>query len=271
MAEAMIAGLLRERLADPARVVAAGPRKERIAALANQYGIDATADNAAAARAADVVVLAVKPQRLSKVLTGLQGIRPQSLVISIVAGASIDKISGTLQHPAVVRCMPNTPGRIGDGITVWTASKATPAAQREIAQLVLGALGDEIYVDDESYIDMATALSGTGPAYVFLFAEAMIDAGVHMGFPRRIAEELVLQTITGSVAYYRQAESHPAALRNQVTSPGGTSAEALYYLEKAGFRTAISRAVWAAYQRTLELGREAPGHVPDALPEDVPA
>lgn len=271
MAEAMIAGLLRERLADPARVVAAGPRQERIAALANQYGIDATADNAAAARAADVVVLAVKPQRLTKVLAGLQGIRPQTLVISIVAGASIDKISGALQHPAVVRCMPNTPGQIGDGITVWTTSKAVSPAQRDVAKQILGALGDEVCVEDESYLDMATALSGTGPAYVFLFAEAMIDAGVHMGFPRRIAEALVLQTITGSVAFYRQAGSHPAALRNQVTSPGGTSAEALYYLEKAGFRTAISRAVWAAYQRTLELGRETPGHVPEALPPGEPA
>ena len=109
---------------------------------------------------------------------------------------------------------------------------------------------------------MATALSGTGPAYVFLFTEALIDAGVHMGFPRRIAEQLVLQTIKGSAAFYEQAEKHPATLRNQVTSPGGTSAEALYYLEKAGFRTAISRAVWAAYQRSLELGKEKPIHIP---------
>ena len=270
MAEAMIAGLLRQRLADPAQVVAAGPRPERIAALANTYGIEATADNAAAARAADVIVLAVKPQRLTSVMAGLVGIRPEALVLSIVAGASLDKIGRTLKHPAVVRCMPNTPGRIGQGITVWTASKPTTAEQRETARQILGALGDEIFVEDESYLDMATALSGTGPAYVFLFTEALIDAGVHMGFPRRIAEQLVLQTIRGSLAYYSQAESHPATLRNQVTSPGGTSAEALYYLEKAGFRTALSRAVWAAYQRSLELGREKPGHVPvDNMPEGL--
>ena len=111
---------------------------------------------------------------------------------------------------------------------------------------------------------MATALSGTGPAYVFLFMEALIDAGVHMGFPRRIAEQLVVQTIKGSVGYYEQSGTHPAALRNQVTSPGGTSAEAMYYFEKAGFRTAISRAVWAAYQRSRELGREKPAHDPEA-------
>ncbi len=109
---------------------------------------------------------------------------------------------------------------------------------------------------------MATALSGTGPAYVFLFMEALIDAGVHMGFPRRIAEQLVLQTIAGSRPSTRRQRRHPATLRNQVTSPGGTSAEALYYLEKAGFRTAISRAVWAAYQRSLELGKEKPVHIP---------
>jgi pyrroline-5-carboxylate reductase len=159
--------------------------------------------------------------------------------------------------------MPNTPGQIGEGITVWTASRETSSEQRELARAILGALGKEVFVEDESYMDMATALSGTGPAYVFLFTEALIDAGVHMGFPRRIAEELVLQTIKGSVDFYEKANRHPATLRNQVTSPGGTSAEALYYLEKAGFRTAISRAVWAAYQRSLELGREQPVHFPE--------
>jgi pyrroline-5-carboxylate reductase len=164
--------------------------------------------------------------------------------------------------------MPNTPGQIGQGITVWTASLETSDEQRETAQKILGALGEEVFVEDESYLDMATALSGTGPAYVFLFTEALIDAGVHMGFPRRIAEQLVLQTIKGSAAFYEQAETHPAALRNQVTSPGGTSAEALYYLEKAGFRTAISRAVWAAYQRSLELGKEQPGHLHESDDEE---
>ncbi|HEX2696491.1 MAG TPA: pyrroline-5-carboxylate reductase, partial [Anaerolineales bacterium] len=210
---------------------------------------------------ADVVVLSIKPQRLSEVMKGLKGIHPDALVLSIVAGASIQKISTGLKHKAIVRSMPNTPGQIGQGITVWTASHETTDKQRETARQVLGALGQEVFVEDESYLDMATALSGTGPAYVFLFTEALIDAGVHMGFPRRIAEQLVLQTIKGSAEFYEQAERHPAALRNQVTSPGGTSAEALYYLEKAGFRTAISRAVWAAYQRSLELGKEKPGHL----------
>lgn len=261
MAEAMIAGLLHKKLAKPENIIAAGPRPERGADLSKKYKIKSSTDNAAAASQADVVVLSVKPQRLSEVMKGLYKIRPEALVLSIVAGASIQKISRTLKHQAVIRSMPNTPGQIGEGITVWTASAQTSAEQREMGQQILGALGQEVFVEDESYLDMATALSGSGPAYVFLFTEALIDAGVHLGFPRRIAEELVLQTIKGSASYYEQAARHPATLRNQVTSPGGTSAEALYYLEKAGFRTAISRAIWAAYQRSLELGKEKPGHI----------
>ncbi len=261
MAEAMIAGLLRQKLADPKHIIAAGPREERGAELSKKYGIKFTSDNTEAAHQADVVVLSVKPQRLSEVMKGIKGVRPESLVLSIIAGASIKKISAGLKHKSIVRSMPNTPGQIGEGITVWAASKDVSEAQQKIARSILSALGDEVYVEDESYLDMATALSGSGPAYVFLFTEALIDAGVHMGFPRRIAEQLVLQTIKGSASYYQGAGRHPATLRNQVTSPGGTSAEALYYLEKAGFRTAISRAVWAAYQRSLELGKEKPGHI----------
>jgi pyrroline-5-carboxylate reductase len=263
MGEAMIAGLVRQKLANPENLLASGPREERGVELQARYGIQTTTDNAAAASDADVVVLSVKPQRLTDVMTGLYKIRSDALVLSIVAGATIQKISKTLKHNAVVRSMPNTPGQIGEGITVWTASKDTSEEQQEMARQILGALGDEVFVEDEYYMDMATALSGTGPAYVFLFTEALIDAGVHMGFPRRIAEQLVLKTIRGSVDYYYQAERHPATLRNQVTSPGGTSAEALYYLEKAGFRTAISRAIWAAYQRSLELGKEQAVHIPE--------
>ncbi len=261
MAEAMIAGLLRQKLADPKNITAAGPREERGAELSKKYGIKSTTDNADAVQHADVVVLSVKPQRLTDVMKGLKGIRADALVLSIIAGATIKKINAGLKHKSIVRSMPNTPGQIGEGITVWAASKEVSEAQQKMARALLSAMGEEVFVEDESYLDMATALSGSGPAYVFLFTEALIDAGVHMGFPRRIAEQLVLQTIKGSASFYEAAARHPATLRNQVTSPGGTSAEALYYLEKAGFRTAISRAVWAAYQRSLELGKEKPGHI----------
>lgn len=270
MAEAMIAGLLRKKLAKPEKMTASGPRTERGAELHKKYDILVTTDNAAAAHDAEVVVLSVKPQRLSEVMKGIKSIRPDALILSIVAGASVKKIGAGLKHKAIVRSMPNTPGQIGEGITVWAASAETSTEQREIARAMLGALGDEVFVEDEGYLDMATALSGTGPAYVFLFTEALIDAGVHMGFPRRIAEQLVLQTIKGSTSFYEQAERHPATLRNQVTSPGGTSAEALYYLEKAGFRTAISRAVWAAYQRSLELGKEQQIHIPESHIDEAP-
>lgn len=270
MAEAMIGGLIRQKLASPEHLLASGPRMERCQQLNEKYGVRPFIDNAAAAAQADVVVLSVKPQRLTAVMKNLKGtIRKDALVLSIIAGATLNKISKGLGHHVIVRSMPNTPAQIGEGITVWTISSTGSDEQKETARAILGALGQEVFVEDEHYLDMATALSGTGPAYVFMFMEAMIDAGVHMGFPRRISEQLVVQTIRGSVDFYKTNDVHVAALRNQVTSPGGTSAEALYYLEKAGFRTAISRAVWAAYQRSLELGKEQPVHIPEShQPED---
>jgi pyrroline-5-carboxylate reductase len=266
MAEAMIAGLIRQEVTQPPMLLAAGPRVERGEDLKSRYGIEWMTDNATAARAGDIVVLSVKPQRLDTVLESLHGIiKPDALILSIVAGASIAKISGILDHKAVIRAMPNTPAQIGEGITVWTAAPEVSEVQREMGQQILAALGQEIFMEEETYLNMATALSGTGPAYVFLFMEAMVDAGVHLGFPRRVAEQLVAQTVRGSVDYYTRDTDplHLARLRNQVTSPGGTSAAALYYLEKAGFRTAISRAVWAAYERSRELGKDARAHWPE--------
>ena len=266
MGEAMIHGLIHRQVAEPQVIWAAGPRLDRLEQLRDEYQISIDTDNHAVARKADVVVLSVKPQRMDRVLAGLHGaIAPHALVLSIVAGATLDKISTGLDHSLVVRCMPNTPAQIGEGITVWTASSGVTVDQLEMTRLILGALGQEVYVEEENYLDMATALSGTGPAYVFLFMEALVDAGVHLGFPRRIAEQLVVQTVRGSVDYYDQRgdPKHLARLRNEVTSSGGTSAAALYYLEKAGFRTALSRAIWAAYERSQELGRGGKSHVPE--------
>jgi pyrroline-5-carboxylate reductase len=266
MAEAIIVGLLRDELAVPENILAAGPRRNRGKRLEELYNLTYFTDNAEAASKADVVILTVKPQTLDKVLEDLSGqIKKNALALSIVAGAPIAKITAGLGHDAVVRSMPNTPGQIGEGITVWTASPAVSDEQRESTRQILGALGEEIFVEEETFLDKATALSGTGPAYVYLFMEAMVDAGVHLGFPRRVAEQLVVQTVRGSVDYYSHpdSESHLSRLRNQVTSPGGTSAEALYYLEKAGFRTAISRAIWAAYERSVELGKDAETHRPE--------
>jgi pyrroline-5-carboxylate reductase len=268
MAEAIVAGLLREQITIPEQIHVSGPRRERVDELHNRYGVQPFTDNAAAAASADVVILAINPQRVQKVLRGLQGaLRADALVLSIIAGASMQTLRDGLQHAAVARSMPNTPAQIGQGITVWTASPAVTEAQHALASQILGALGQEVYVEEESYLDMATALSGSGPAYVFLFMESLIDSGVHMGFPRRIAEQLVTQTILGSVAYYEKHKVHAAQLRNQVTSPGGTTAQALYYLEKAGFRTALSRAIWAAYERSQELGKGINARLPDSNDE----
>ena len=255
MAEAMISGILSEGLTAAGHIIASDPRQERGEELASRYGVKATTANREAVKAAQIVVLSVKPQVLPAVLQELQGaVAPQALVLSIVAGARIGVMAAGLDHQAIVRAMPNTPAQIGEGMSVWTATAAVSEEQRQQAQSILRALGEEIYLEDEEYLDMATALSGTGPAYVFLFMEAMIDAGVHLGFSRRIAQQLVLQTVRGSVDFARQSVAHPAELRNMVTSPGGTSAEALYQLEKGGFRTVLSRAIWAAYQKSQYLG-----------------
>jgi len=255
MAEAMVGGLVERAGVAPGQIRMSGPRQARLQELESRYGVQTTGDNRAAVEGAGVVVVAVKPQSLKPALEAVQGAVPkEALVLSIVAGAPLAQLTRLLEHPAVVRAMPNTPAQIGEGITVWVATGDATQTQRDYAREVLAALGQEIYVEDEDYLDMATALSGTGPAYVYLFMEAMVDAGVHLGFPRRIAEQLVAQTVKGSVSYYLRSPRHLARLRNQVTSPGGTSAAALYYLEKAGFRTALSRAIWAAYERSVQLG-----------------
>ncbi|NPV84631.1 MAG: pyrroline-5-carboxylate reductase [Anaerolineae bacterium] len=265
MGEAMIGGLLRSRIAAAENILVSDPRLERGDELLERYGVHLVADNLSIAqKATGAVVLAVKPQQLRKVMAGLKGKIPENVpVLSIVAGASTDLICRGLEHTSVVRAMPNTPARIGEGVTVWYASPDVSSEQVGLVTQILRALGSEVQVDEERYLDMATALSGTGPAYVFLFMEAMIDAGVHLGFPRHIAKKLVLETLRGSVNFYDFRKEHPAELRNEVTSPGGTSAEALYYLEKAGFRTAISRAIWAAFERSQELGQGLNGHPPE--------
>lgn len=256
MGEAMIAGILRNKLVAPEYIIASEPHAERCKTLQERYGIHTTGDNRQAVENADVVVLSIKPQAMPDVLPELHGrISRDALVISIAAGVPMEVIVDGLAHAAVVRSMPNTPGSIGEGITVWTNTVTVTKTQLKQASAILQALGQEVHVDKEDFLDMATALSGSGPAYVFLFMEALVEAGVHMGFSRQVAEQLVVQTVRGSVEFYSHQPRHLSRLRNQVTSPGGTTAEALYYLERAGFRTALSRAVWAAYQRSIQLGK----------------
>ena len=255
MAEAMIAGLLRGQLVRPAQVVASHPRQERREALEREYGIRSVVGNLQAVRDADVILLGIKPQMLEKVGREIgPELHRGQLVISVLAGATTRALTEILGHDQVVRSMPNTPARLGKGMTVWYATPETTETQREQAAALLGALGHQIQVDDEKMVAMATAVSGTGPTYVFLVMEALIDAAVHLGFPRHIAHDLVIETLEGSTVFAKQSGMHPAELRNMVTSPGGTSAAALHELESGRLRTVLSEAVWAAYRRTVELG-----------------
>ena len=263
MAEAMIAGLLRKKLISADNVVGSHPRVARREELHVKYGIQMFEHNRDAVLAAvpgeshtgSMVILAVKPQRLLKVLGELKGsIHPDQLLVSIVAGAKTQTITDELVHAAVVRSMPNTPAQIGEGVTAWTTSPAVSETQETQVRALFEALGKSVRVENERQIDMATALSATGPTYIFLVMEALIDAGVHMGFSRHVAQELVHQMMLGAVLFARESHKHPAELRNMVTSPGGTSAEAIYQMEKGSLRTVLSKAVWAAFQRAESLG-----------------
>lgn len=260
MAESMIAGLLRQEIVTPSQIVASHPRADRRAELSDKYGIKAFDDNADAVRdlpSDGVVLLCVKPQRLGGVLKDLSEVVAEDhLIVSIIAGARIEKIAEALSNQLVVRAMPNTPSQIGKGMTAWTCSDSVDERHRQQVQMMLSALGKELYVENENMIDMATSLSATGPTYIFMVMEAMTDAGVHLGFSREVAKELVQQTMLGSVLFAMESHKHPAELRNMVTSPGGTSAEAIYQMEKGALRTVLSKAIHGAYKRAVELGKK---------------
>jgi pyrroline-5-carboxylate reductase len=260
MAESIIAGLLRQKIVEPQQISASHPRSERRDFLSERYGIKVCESNTECVSipgaSHSLVVLCVKPQRIARILKELSGaVRPNQLVISIVAGARIEAISEALNNPLVVRAMPNTPAQIGAGMTVWTCSAETDETHRGQVARLFGALGKQLHVETENMIDMATSLSATGPTYIFMMMEALTDAGVHMGFSREVSKELVQQTMLGSTLFAIDSHKHPAELRNMVTSPGGTSAAAIYEMEKGGLRTVFSKAVYAAYKRAQDLGK----------------
>jgi pyrroline-5-carboxylate reductase len=269
MAEAIIAGVLRGKLVEPDQIVASHPRAERRHELTLAHGVRTAASNAEAVEGADIVLLAIKPQMLGRVARDVgPHLRRGQLVLSVLAGATTRALTSALGHGQVVRSMPNTPARLGKGMTVWFATPEVTADQRSQAAALLGALGVQLEVDDEKLVAMATAVSGTGPTYVFLVMEALIDAAVHLGFPRHIAHDLVIETLEGSTLFAKQSGMHPAELRNMVTSPGGTSAAALHELESGRLRTVLSEAVWAAFRRTVELGDQLEAAL---APEDTKA
>jgi pyrroline-5-carboxylate reductase len=243
-------------LAKPASISVSDVSQSRLEHLKKRYSVTVTSSNPEAVAGKDIVVLAVKPQNLTEVMQGLNGkVIDNQLVLSIVAGAKIKTISQGLNHSAIVRAMPNTPAQIGEGMSVWTATPEVTEEQKQSAKAILGAMGKEIFVADEGYLDMATAVSGSGPAYFFLMVEALVEAAVEIGLPGDTAQELVVQTLLGSGRFLQASGETPAELRSKVTSPGGTTAAALEQFEKGDFSALVKRAVKAAYERAKELGK----------------
>lgn len=251
MGEAILSRLLAVP-GDSASVIEVDPARRRLLEERYQAPVyDAAPDGIAGA---DLVLLSVKPQDVSSVYRALGSLESGQVLVSIMAGVPIAAIRSGTGHPAIVRAMPNTPAAIGEGFTVWTATPEVPAERWNAVRSLFAQLGQEWFVLDEKYLDMATAVNGSGPAFVYLFVEALVDAAVAIGLPRPMAQDLVLQTVRGSAAYVQASGAHPAQLKNEVTSPAGTTAAGLYQLERHAVRAALQDAVVAAYQRSRELG-----------------
>lgn len=254
MGEAVIRSLLRKKLADKNDIAVCEVIAARRDQLKKKFSLHVTDNYHTALKGADVIMLAVKPQDFSHVLDELNGKLKAQLIISIAAGITMETICSKLNYRQVVRAMPNTPAQVGRGMTAWIGTKELTAANHEKARAIMASLGEEQYFADEKYMDMATAISGSGPAYIFLVIESLIDAGVHIGLPRNVSQKLVIETITGSAEAMKKMGRHPAELRNMVTSPGGTTAEALYKLEMGGLRSLMISAVEAAYNKARGMG-----------------
>ena len=255
MGEAMLSAILDRELASAEDITVSDISADRCDYLGQHYDVSVTGNNHEAIIGKDVVIVAVKPQNLAELMVGLKGLlTPEQLVLSIVAGATLKSLCDGLLHGPVVRAMPNTPAQIGEGMTVWIATDEVSTRQKEQAGAILGAMGHQIAVENEDRIDMATAVSGSGPAYLFFFVEAMVDAAVNIGLSRDMAYDLVLTTVVGASRLLQESDHTPAELRRMVTSPGGTTAAAISGLEDGGFSRLISDAFNAAYQRAKELG-----------------
>jgi len=255
MGEALLGATIKHDVVKPADVTVAEINEDRRATIKRQYGVHVAARPADVIGPSEIVLFAVKPQEFDAAAHHLQGqFRRDQTIVSIMAGVPIEKVFRALAHAAIVRVMPNAPAAVGEAISVWTATPEVDGAARQHVGAILGAMGREVHVDDEKYLDMATALSGSGPGFVYMLLEAFIDAGVHVGFKRDVAEMLALQTFIGSAKYAEATGKHPAQLRNEVTSPAGTTAAGLLVLESAGVRGAIIDAIEAAYERSRELG-----------------
>ena len=258
MGEALAGGLVAAGV--PAnRLRAADPDAAQRERVARSLGIEVTADNAAVVRGSDVVVIAVKPSIVARALNGLRKEASDAIAgplwISIAAGVSLARLAADLPPGArIVRAMPNTPALVREGATAFAANASASAADRAVAKAIFESVGFAWEAPDEALLDAVTGLSGSGPAYVFVFLEALADAGVRAGLPREAAHRLACQTVLGAAKLALQSGLHPGQLKDRVTSPGGTTIAGLARLEAGGFRAAVLEAVAAAALRSKELG-----------------
>ena len=255
MGEAMVSAVISNNIISASDITVCDISETRRRYLNERYGVTVAGEALQPACESEVLVLAVKPQQISEAMNDLSGrLKEPQLVISIAAGITIDTLCQGLGYNRIVRAMPNTPAQVGAGISVWTATSEVSEEEKARAGSILGAMGRQIYVGDERYLDMATAVSGSGPAYVFLFVEALTAAAIDLGLPVKMAEELAMETVLGSARYMLMSDRSPVELRRMVTSPGGTTAAALDCLGKGGFVALIKQAVRAACDRAKELG-----------------
>lgn len=284
MSQAMLSPLLKNGLQSPSSITAYDVSDAALAKVEELYpGVQTANSIPEAISDSELIVYGVKPQNCEKVhaeirrakLEGIGNVRDDVMILSVVAGTPIQNFIYGSGVDRVARSMPNTPAQIGAGVTVWSCTENINKCERKKIKKALDSFGKTVFVDDESFIDMSTSLSGSGPAYVFLLMEAMVDAGVHMGFSRETATTLVHHTLLGSTKFAMETGEHPAVLRNSVTSPAGTTASAIYELENGKFRTVIKDAIWACYRRSLEMGGQCsqvgPKRSSAGGPLDLPA
>ena len=259
MGEALVGGLLASGWRTADEIVVTGRREERLAELSKSYAVEVTTDNSAAVAGADVVVVAVKPQDMEGLLAEISAdVNPEQTLLSVVAAIPTSFIEEHLAASVpVVRAMPNTPSVVHEGMAGIAAGKNADEAHLAVARDVLEHLGRVVTVS-ESYLDAVTAISGSGPAYFALLAEAMIEAGILLGLSREVSTELVVQTMLGSAKLLRDEHMHPVELREMVTSPGGTTIRAIRVLEQSGVRAAFLNAIQAAMERSQELAGGEP-------------
>jgi len=257
MAQALAVGFIRKGLVSPAEILASDPNDHARQRFHEVTGAGTTDNNLEVMRTQDIIILAVKPQVLSRVLDEIQGrVSPEKLIVSIVAGATLDTLHRALgENARIVRVMPNTPALIGFGASAFAPGRNVRPADVQIVQVMFSAVGIAVQVE-ERLMDAVTALSGSGPAFVYLFIEALTDAGVRHGLSRDLARQLAVQTVRGAAEMVIQTSEHPAVLRDRVTSPGGTTIAGLAAMEESGFRGAVFAAIEAAAQRAWELSRE---------------